>query len=97
VSALAAAAKITVPVFLIHGDADVETPPNHSRRVFAALRGPKRLLLVPGAPHNGSLRSEVWDEIERWIDTVVPPSERRSLSQKVSEWRPLPGRTRDTY
>jgi pimeloyl-ACP methyl ester carboxylesterase len=73
VSPLAAAAKITVPVFLIHGEADVETPPDHSRRVFAALRGPKRLLLAPGAPHNGSLRAEVWDEVEQWIDSVVPP------------------------
>ena len=63
--------------FLIHGDADLETPPDHSRRVFAALGGPKRLLLVRGAAHNGSLRTEVWDEIERWIDGVIPPRQAR--------------------
>jgi hypothetical protein len=38
--------------------------------VFAALKGPKRLILVPGATHNASLRPEVWQEIERWIDQV---------------------------
>jgi fermentation-respiration switch protein FrsA (DUF1100 family) len=58
-------------VFLVHGDADTETVPEHSRRVFAARRGPRRLVLVPGAGHNGSLRDDVWDEIARWIDNVM--------------------------
>lgn len=71
VSPVAAAAAITAPVLLIHGEKDSETPPAHSRRVFAALRGPKRLIIVPGAGHNGSLRAEVWNEIERWLDGVL--------------------------
>jgi pimeloyl-ACP methyl ester carboxylesterase len=72
VSPLAAARRITVPVLVIHGDADGETPPSHSQRVFEALRGPKRLLLVPGAGHNQSLRADVWREIDRWIETYGP-------------------------
>lgn len=67
VSPVAAAAKITVPVLLIHGDADSLTSPDHSRRVFAMLGGPKRLMLVAGAGHNGSLTAETWEQIERWI------------------------------
>jgi len=71
VSPMAAATKIAVPVLLIHGEADRETPPDHSRRVFAALHGPKRLVMVPGAQHNDSLRPEIWDQIERWVrDTL---------------------------
>jgi uncharacterized protein len=66
-----AAAAITVPVLLVHGAMDIDTPPEHSQRVFAALKGPKRLILVPNAGHNGSLRPEVWDEIDRWIDQVI--------------------------
>ena len=62
-SAVVAAAKIKIPVLLVHGAADSDTPPDHSRRVLAALAGPKRLILVPGAHHNESLRGEVWDEI----------------------------------
>jgi uncharacterized protein len=73
-SSVAAAAAITVPVLLIHGAADSETDPDHSRRVLAALAGPKRLILVPGAGHNQSLRGEVWDEIARWMDTIVGPA-----------------------
>lgn len=72
VSPAKAAATLTIPVLLVHGDADAETPTAHSRRVAAALVGPKRLLLVPGAGHNQSLRAEVWGEIEEWIDQHVP-------------------------
>jgi pimeloyl-ACP methyl ester carboxylesterase len=70
-SPVAAAAKITAPVLLIHGELDAETPSDHARRVFDVLRGPKKLVIVPGAGHNGSLRAEVWDEIERWVDAAL--------------------------
>jgi pimeloyl-ACP methyl ester carboxylesterase len=69
-----AAADIIVPVLLVHGAMDIDTRPEHSQRVFAALKGPKRLILVPNAGHNGSLRPEVWEEIERWIDQVMAPA-----------------------
>ncbi len=71
VSAVRAAARIRVPVLLIHGADDVETPPDHSRRVFDALGGPKQLILVPGAGHNESLRPAVWEQIEEWLDAVL--------------------------
>ena len=73
VSPMRAAGRIRVPVLLIHGEADVDTRPEHSRRIFAALQGPKRLILVPGATHNQSLRAEVWREIDRWLDQFVAP------------------------
>jgi uncharacterized protein len=66
-----AAAHIKIPVLLIHGAADIDTPPEHSRRVLAMLAGPKQLILVPGAAHNESLRGDVWGEVERWLDTVL--------------------------
>jgi len=74
VSPMAAAASIKIPVLLIHGAADSDTPPAHSQRVLAALAGPKRLILVPGAGHNESLRGPIWDEIERWLDGVTGPA-----------------------
>ena len=66
-----AAAQIKIPVVLVHGANDVDTPPDHSRRVFDALGGPKRLILVPGARHNQSLRADVWGDIEHWVDDVL--------------------------
>jgi pimeloyl-ACP methyl ester carboxylesterase len=79
VSPVRAATTIRVPVLLIHGEDDVLTRPDHSRRVFAALAGRKRLLLVPGAGHNESLRHPtVWSEVERWLDDVVQHARTRA-------------------
>jgi pimeloyl-ACP methyl ester carboxylesterase len=71
-SPLAAAPSIVCPVLVIHGEADRDTPPSHSQRVFDALRTEKRLIMVPGAGHNGSLTPAVWRQIEQWIDLFVP-------------------------
>ena len=77
-----AAAFITAPVLVIHGEDDVETSPDHARRIFAALTGRKRLILVPGAGHSRSLGPEVWTEIEGWIDAAIPQSATRSDSHR---------------
>ncbi len=71
VSPATAASRISIPVLLIHGAADRDTSPDHSRRVFAALAGPKRLILIPGAGHNGSLRGNIWPEIQGWVQSVI--------------------------
>jgi alpha-beta hydrolase superfamily lysophospholipase len=71
VSPVLAARAIRAPVLLVHGEADIDTPPDHSRRVFAALAGPKRLTIVPGARHNESLRGEIWNEIDAWLNLVL--------------------------
>jgi hypothetical protein len=72
VSPRAAASRIQAPVLLIHGEIDHETPPDHSRRIYAALAGPRELVIVPGAGHNQSLTNEVWSSIERWLEVHVP-------------------------
>jgi uncharacterized protein len=91
VSPVAAAAKIRVPVLLIHGAADSETPPDHSRRIFAALAGPKQLLLVPGAGHNDVLSHEnAWREIESWLDRYrqrKPQSTQRTNEDQATDKR----------
>jgi pimeloyl-ACP methyl ester carboxylesterase len=72
VSPVAAAAALRIPVLVIHGAEDVDTRPDHSRRVFAALAGPKRLLIIPGAHHNQSLSdAATWVEIDGWVDDVL--------------------------
>ena len=68
VSPRLAASRIHVPVLLIHGENDRETPAAHSQRIYDALREPRRLIIVPGAGHNDVLRGEeVWREIETWL------------------------------
>jgi alpha-beta hydrolase superfamily lysophospholipase len=71
VSPVSAARRIAVPALLVHGDADVDTPPAHSARILNALAGPKQLILVPGLHHNDALPDGVWDEIEQWIAQAI--------------------------
>ncbi len=71
VSPVALAPQIRVPVLLVHGADDRETPPDHSRRVHAALGGPKRLVLVPGAGHDDALTPPIWREIEAFADRLL--------------------------
>jgi pimeloyl-ACP methyl ester carboxylesterase len=73
VSSAVAAARITVPTLVIHGDHDDETPPAHAQRIFAALRQPKRLILVPNGGHNHVLNGDVWREIDSWLDGALAP------------------------
>ena len=72
VSPVASAQSITAPVLLIHGARDRDTPPAHSQRVFDALNGPKRLILVQGAGHNQSLADPaVWKDVDAWIELAL--------------------------
>jgi uncharacterized protein len=72
VSPVAAARRIRVPVLLIHGALDTDTPADHSRRILAALAGPKELILVEGAHHNESLRAEgTWQSLDNWVEGVL--------------------------
>ena len=83
VSPVAAARRIRVPVLLIHGALDADTPPDHSRRILAALGGPKELILVEGAHHNESLRAEgTWQRIESWVQAVLASRTPRPAGRK---------------
>jgi uncharacterized protein len=67
-SPVRAARNVRVPVLLIHGENDTQTGVDHSRRIEAALSAAKRLIVVPGAGHDDTLRREaVWTEIEGWL------------------------------
>jgi uncharacterized protein len=71
-SPVVAAPHIKAPVLIIHGAKDQETRPYHSRRVYDALRGPKQLILVPGAGHNDVVDRKVWSQIDDWLRRTLP-------------------------
>jgi len=72
VSPVAAAPRLRVPVLLVHGAEDQETPPAHAQRILAALPGPKQLVLVPGAHHNDALTPATWAAIDAWVASNWP-------------------------
>jgi len=63
-SPVLAAPLIRVPVLLIHGDHDAETPYAHALRILAALHEPKHLLTVVGGGHRGGLSPEIWSQVD---------------------------------
>ena len=68
-----ALAKLTVPTLVIAGDWDRLTPPDHSRRIAAALPSPARLLELERTGHMAPLErpAEVADAIADLVETVV--------------------------
>lgn len=64
-------ARLTVyrgPLLQIHGDADVNIPIEHGKRLFASVdASPKHFIEVPGMGHNDPLPPEVQAQIRRWI------------------------------
>jgi pimeloyl-ACP methyl ester carboxylesterase len=71
-SPLRAAARIAVPVLLVHGADDRDTSPVHSQRLRAALRGDAHhLLLVPGAGHGDALSGPgAWEAVVSWLSRI---------------------------
>jgi uncharacterized protein len=53
-----AAARLTVPLLAILGTADVEVPPADGYALYQAARGPKQLLVIPGAGHVGGYQTD---------------------------------------
>jgi fermentation-respiration switch protein FrsA (DUF1100 family) len=43
--------RLELPVLIVHGAEDDLVPPDMARRLYAAARGPKRLLMVEGVGH----------------------------------------------
>jgi pimeloyl-ACP methyl ester carboxylesterase len=70
VSPVLAAARIRVPVLLVHGERDPWTRVAHAKRILEALGGPKRLLVVGGAGHDVPL-APLWEDVEDWLAEVT--------------------------
>lgn len=68
------AERIHVPTLLLHGTADTYIPPYYSRRIFAALGGPKELVWLDGVGHvDVLLHDQSWEVIIRWFEAVTAP------------------------
>jgi hypothetical protein len=61
-------AAVTAPALLILAENDEIAPPAHGRRLFDLARGPKTLVVIPGARHNdtyatgGEAYWKAWEE-----------------------------------
>jgi len=68
--------QLSCPVLVIAGQQDRIVPPEQSRRLYEAARGPNtRFVLVPGADHNDFellAGSRLIDALRRFLDDVLP-------------------------
>ncbi len=81
-SCLAHADRLTMPVYLAHGDADPVIPVTESRALAALLRA--RILKyreVPGGHHDSPLALDV---IQEALDWVLPPEYRKPREEGAS-------------
>jgi pimeloyl-ACP methyl ester carboxylesterase len=66
-----AARHVTAPVLLLHGDLDGFTPMSHTEQIYAALRGERAIVRVPGAHHADVLAFDAaWAAILGWLPSV---------------------------
>lgn len=68
---LGRAGAIGAPLLAIAGGRDTIIPPEHSRRLYDAWRGPKRWVEVPTADHNDlGVQPEFWAPIRDALDAA---------------------------
>src|SRR5690348_17684590 len=65
-----AAAQISpVPLLIVHGDKDHYVPPEPGRQLYAAVREPRELCIIPGMGHaQAACGQELVDRIEHWVE-----------------------------
>ena len=70
---LARAPAIEAPLLVLAGDRDRIVPPDRSRRLFDAWRGPKRWVLLAGADHNDiHAHPGYWPAIREFLGAYAP-------------------------
>jgi uncharacterized protein len=65
--------RVKFPVLIAHGDPDGTIPTDEGRRLFAAAREPKKLLIVPGAGHVvfGNGGEQYLSQVEQFMRDAV--------------------------
>lgn len=72
--AYAPAERITTPTLIVQGERDECVPLHQSKRLYDALRGPKRLDLLPNADHQftrGEDFHQMTSSISHWLATYL--------------------------
>ncbi len=69
-SSVKAAAKLTIPLLLVHGMIDLSVPKEHSEAILQAAGGPKKLILISPPEYMGMV-TIMEDWIAEKIDTLA--------------------------
>ncbi|HLC41744.1 MAG TPA: alpha/beta hydrolase [Methylomirabilota bacterium] len=72
--------RVTIPVFILHGDRDETVPFSHGRRLFEIANEPKAFYTIAGADHNNTYHvggDDYWNAWARWLTTLPDSSPNR--------------------
>jgi len=85
-SAVEAAARIKAPMLLVHGLLDLSVPLEHSKAIYEAAAGPKRLQVVTPGPEQFALAAiwEDWlaDKLDKLAQGILDESKKPAEDQK---------------
>jgi len=74
--------RVTVPVLVLHGEADRRVPVAMGLAVHDAVLAPAQLIVYPGAAHLDHRRYGSFDDVDRWL-RQLPGRKRHSSRQTV--------------
>jgi fermentation-respiration switch protein FrsA (DUF1100 family) len=66
---------VSCPTLVLHGDRDRVIPFPLGQELFAAVRGPKRFVVVPGGDHNDAEAPDpraYWGAVDAFVDDLPP-------------------------
>ena len=81
--------RVTVPVLVVHGEADSLVPVDMGRTVYEAAVAPKTLLTYPRAKHLEHLPQGSFDDVERWIGQMTVRERTPSVVSHLHPWQPV--------
>lgn len=81
--------RVTVPLLIVHGEADRLVPVEMGRAVFEAAVAPKTLITFPGVPHLEHVPHGSFDDIEHWIGEVATGDRVASPVSHLNPWQPV--------
>jgi len=63
--------KIKVPVLILHGSEDKSVSLNHSKLAYRLVKGSKKLVIIPGAPHTWRGKDDLGNKFQKRINPIV--------------------------
>jgi uncharacterized protein len=77
--------RVTVPVLVLHGEADVVVPVGMGLAVHGAVPGPKSLRTYRGRGHLGHREAGSFDDLDRWVHHLRRARRVGAVSQLSAE------------
>lgn len=59
--------RVGSPVLIVHGGRDTVIPPVHALHLYALVRAPKELVLMPNGDHNTLVRDGLYEHVGRFL------------------------------